>query len=367
MTPPTRGPDRALAQAARAASTRISTWLLSALVQLPEGVHAGAIAGAMDSSGRVRYVYPEITGYYLHWLAEAHALAPSDAPAIAARNAAGWTARQFEGGALAKTRSYLEGDATDWRNDAVFFFDFAMLLRGLCAAAEADLIALPRGLVERLVEELDKFADTNGEIRAARVLSSGAVLPARWSTIGGPFEVKACSRVLLAARHVDLPTKLSGACERLIDRYAPETAALALEMLHPTLYFAEGMLLARPHHAAHIAELLARLLRLQRDDGSLPESEQGSELPRSDIIAQALRIGLELRAQSVERAPDDRALALLAGALLSRVGADGSVSFRNDVANREPNVWCSMFAEQALRWYAQWREGATVPAAEWLV
>jgi len=109
------------------------------------------------------------------------------------------------------------------------------------------------------------------------------------------------------------------------------------------------------------------LLRLQRDDGSLPESEQGSELPRSDIIAQALRIGLELRAQSVERAPDDRALALLAGALLSRVGADGSVSFRNDVANREPNVWCSMFAEQALRWYAQWREGATVPAAEWLV
>jgi hypothetical protein len=69
----------------------------------------------------------------------------------------------------------------------------------------------------------------------------------------------------------------------------------------------------------------------------------------------------------VEHAPDDRALALLAGALLSRVGADGSMSFRNDVAHRDPNVWCSMFAEQALRWYAQSCEAATVPAAEWLV
>jgi hypothetical protein len=367
MTPLTRGRDRALAGAARTAAARISAWLLSPQVQLREGVHAGAIAGAMDSAGRARYVYPEITGYYLHWLAETYADRGRDALATAASNATGWTARQFEGGAMARTRSYLGGDTADWRNDAVFFFDYAMLLRGLCAAAEADLIAFPRDLVERLTDELDKFAGINCEIRAARVLGSGTILPARWSTIGGPFEVKACSRVLLAARHVELPTKLSGACARLIDRYAPDTATLALEMLHPTLYFAEGMLLARPHHSGHVAELLARMLRLQRDDGSLPEAEQGSDLPRSDIIAQALRIGLLLRDQSTEHAPDDRALDLLADALLGRVGTDGSVSFRNDVAAREPNVWCSIFAEQALRWYAQWSDGATLPAAEWLV
>jgi len=363
----TRGRDRALTAAARTAATHISAWLLSPQVQLREGVHAGAIAGAMDGAGLARYVYPEITGYYLHWLAEAHTDRARETLATAASNASDWTARQFEGGALAKTRAYLDGHTTDWRNDAVFFFDFAMLLRGLCAAAEADLIALPRDLLVRLMEELDKFAGANGEIRAARVLRGGAALPARWSTIGGPFEAKACSRVLLAARHVELPAKLSRACERLIDRYAAETATLALEMLHPTLYFAEGMLLARPDHAGQVADLLARLLRLQRDDGSLPEAEQGSELPRSDIIAQALRVGLLLRDLSIEHAPDDRALDLLADALLSRVGADGSVSFRNDVAAREPNVWCSMFAEQALRWYAQWSDGAALPAAEWLV
>ncbi|HET7063143.1 MAG TPA: hypothetical protein VFI49_02635 [Rudaea sp.] len=367
MIPFAHDRDRALAGAARTAAARIGAWLLSPQVQLREGVHAGAIAGAMDSAGRARYVYPEITGYYLHWLAEAHLCQSRDDLGVAAAHAAEWSARQFDDGALAQTRSYLDADTVDWRNDAVFFFDFAMLLRGLCAAAQANLIALPHGVVRRLIEELDKFAGVDGEVRAARLINAGAALPARWSTIGGPFEVKACSRVLLAGRQAELPAKLSAACKRLIDRYAPHTATLALEMLHPTLYFAEGMLLARPGLAGEVAGLLARVLRLQRDDGSLPEAEHGSDLPRSDIIAQALRIGLQLRAQSAERAPDDRALGLLAGALLSRVGADGSVTFRNDVADREPNVWCSMFAEQALRWYAQWCEGATLPAVEWLV
>ena len=97
----------------------------------------------MDSAGRARYVYPEITGYYLHWLAEMHTDSARDDLAIAASRAADWTARQFDGGALAKTRTYLGDDANDWRNDAVFFFDFAMLLRGLCAAAQAHLIELP--------------------------------------------------------------------------------------------------------------------------------------------------------------------------------------------------------------------------------
>lgn len=357
----------ALAGTARRAAAAISEWLLSPQVQLREGIHAGAIAGAMDGAGRARYVYPEITGYYLHWLAEKRGNGPRDDLNAAASQATDWTARQFHGGGQAKTRSYLDDGVRDWRNDAVFFFDYAMLLRGLCAATEAGLIALPHAVVGRLVEELDKFVGEDGEILAARLLDAAATLPRRWSTIGGPFEVKACSRVLLAARHAELPAKLSHACERLIERYVPDTATLALEMLHPTLYFAEGMLLARPDRAGDVGKLLARMLRLQRDDGSLPEAEQGTALPRSDIVAQALRVGLLLRAGSAERAPDDDALARLATALLRRVGPDGSVSFRNDGDEREPNVWCSIFAEQALRWYAQWSEGAALPDVEWLV
>lgn len=358
---------RAFPDEARAAAARVRGWLLSPHVQLRSGVHTGAVVGAMDSAGRARYVYPEIAGYYLHWLAEVPGDAARDELSAAASRAVDWAARQFRGTNVAQTRAYLGADEGDWRNDAVFFFDLAMLLRGLCAAAEARLVVPPHDLILRLVHELDRFVDTEGEVQAARTLHAGAVLPTRWSTIGGPFEVKACSRTLLATRHVELPARLAAACERLIERHAANTATLALEMLHPTLYFAEGMLVARPQLAGQVAELLRRVLTLQRGDGSLPEAEQGSGLPRSDIIAQALRVGLLLRDRGVEHAPHDHALGMLAEALLERIGPDGSVCFRNDLTAREPNVWCSIFAEQALRWYAQWREGRSLPAAEWLV
>jgi hypothetical protein len=362
-----QGGEAALSREARSAAARVRGWLLSPQVQLREGIHAGAVAGALDNNGQARYVYPEITGYFLHWLAEAPDRARHDELRVAASRAADWVLRQFEAGGLPKTRVYLGDEPADWRNDAVFFFDLAMLLRGLCAAAQSHLIALPRELVQRLVAELESFVDDGGELNAARVLHAGAHLPLRWSTVGGPFEVKACSRVLLAARHVELPARLSSACVSLIGRYEEDTAALALEMLHPTLYFAEGMLLARPQRAPQIAGLLRRVLDLQHADGSLPEAQHDSALPRSDIIAQALRIGLLLRTQNIANAPDDRTLALLARALLARVGNGSSVSFRIDTADREPNVWCSLFAEQALRWYATWCEGGMLPAVEWLV
>ena len=138
-------------------------------------------------------------------------------------------------------------------------------------------------------------------------------------------------------------------------------------MLHPTLYFAEGQLLAEPARADAIATLLTRCLALQNADGSLPESDSGSTLKRSDIIAQALRVGLLLRQRGIVGAPSDYSLDLLASALLGRVARDGSIVFDPAAAMREPNVWCAMFAEQALRWYADWRENATPARIEALV
>ena len=345
---------------------RIRTWLLSSRVQMRSGPHAGAVAGAVNREGVPGYVYPEITGYYLHWLAEIGAPA-TRALAGAANLATQWAALQFANSAVPLTRSYLQKPETDWRNSAVFFFDLAMLLRGLCAAVDSGLIASPPALLRRIVEELDAFVTDDGGILAARVLGHGVELPERWSTQGGPFEVKASSRVMLASVHAEIPERLAHACTQLADRYAPIAATMALDMLHPTLYFAEGLLVAKPHCRPDVARLLERILRLRGNDGSLPESETGSRLPRSDIIAQALRVGVQLHARKIDGAPDERALAALAHALVGRVASDGSVCFRNDVEDPEPNVWCSLFAEQALRWYALMLYGAAVPDAEWLV
>lgn len=341
---------------------RLRRWLSSGAVQCGQGAQAGGIYGAFDADGGARYVYPEITGYYLHWLADNGSPHDSDHANLVrrAQAAADWASRALADGKVPATRSYLGGgDSDDWRNHAVFFFDLAMLLRGLCAATEAGLIALPEFAVGRLLEELAAFVDADGKIRAARLLTPGYTLPTRWSTLGGPFEVKASSRVELAARHLPLPPELATACRALAQSYRTQIATLPLQMLHPTLYFAEGMLVAEADCRADIAVLAQRCLALADGAGNLPEAEDSS-VPRSDIIAQTLRVLL------LCDAADERA-DTLAAALCARVDAGGRLPFRVDLDQPQPNVWCAMFAEQALRWYAQARRGQALPAAEWLV
>jgi hypothetical protein len=241
-----------------------------------------------------------------------------------------------------------------------------MLLRGLTAVTEAGIEAPSRLLVEPLLAQLAQFVE-NDTLRAARSLHADAVLPQRWSTLGGPFLVKASSRVALADGLCELPPSLSGACAIELARWSPVAARIPIDMLHPTLYFAEGLLLADPARADAIATLLTRCLALQNADGSLPESESGSKLKRSDIIAQALRVGLLLRQRGIIDSPSDHSLDLLAAALLGRVADDGSIVFDPAAPTREPNVWCAMFAEQALRWYADWRDHAAPARIEALV
>lgn len=345
-------------------AARLRHWLLHGPAQQRTGAHAGGVAGTLDAAGQAQYVYPEITGYYLHWLAEA---APHEPRAReAAQLAVEWSAREFANGRVPQTRAYFDTSVQDWRNDAVFFFDLAMLLRGVCAAHEAGLTPWHAEVGVRVVEALSHLIDHDGHLLACRALRANASLPGRWSTLGGPFEVKATSRVALASRHLALPTLLTTACARE-DRMAARAETIALDMLHPTLYFAEGALVAMPEHAPRIAILLRRCLALQRADGTLPESESDSDLPRSDIIAQALRVGLLLRASEIPGAPDDTTLQRLADALVARVSDAGTLSFVPDQTGVLANAWCAMFAEQALRWYAHWRRGEALPDAEWLV
>lgn len=353
-------PTNDLNPLADATAARLRAWLLGGAVQQRDGEHAGGIYGAFDDDGAARYVYPEITGYYLHWLADISSPHDTGHPLIVrrAQAAADWATRALAGGKVPATRAYLGAEAeADWRNRAVFFFDLAMLLRGLCAAYEADLIAYPQTAIARLIEELTRFVDASGRIQAARSELADAALPPRWSTLGGPFEVKASSRVLLAARHQPLPVALEQACRALAQSYRGSAATLPLQMLHPTLYFAEGMLVGEPDCAAQIAMLAKRCLDLADAAGNLPEAED-STVPRSDIIAQLLRVLL------LTDSLDARADALV-GALAARVDSQGRLPFRSDIAAPQANVWCAMFAEQSLRWYAGRARG--LPAAEWLV
>lgn len=339
-------------EAARVASRSLRTWLLQGPAQLRNGDQAGGVAGTIGADSRPLYVYAEITGYYLSWLADIARVDGGVPVRERAQAALDWAARQFAGpGRAPQTRIHLAPAEPDWRNDAVFFFDFAMLLRGIDAAAEAGVGAVASTLHAALHDQLLQFVD-NGSLRPAVQIRGTQALPPRWSTLGGPFLVKASSRVAWSERHAPLPRALALACANESERWAMQAADIDLGMLHPTLYFAEGLLMSRPDRADAIAELLRRCLALARQDGSLPETAAESNgKVRNDILAQALRVGLLLRELNAARAPDRHELDRLADTLIARIDPRGFLPFNTDTS-AQANVWGTMFAEQALRWYA---------------
>ncbi|MFJ6137612.1 hypothetical protein [Kitasatospora sp. NPDC092286] len=326
------------------AASALREWLLDGPAQQRHGSEHGAVAGALAPDGRAAYVYGEITGYYLHWLASPHLPAdPRREPA--ARAAAEWVERRCTTGPLPPTRIHLHGAAEkDWRNDAQFFFDLAMLVGGLTAATRAGLLNPPERALRALLTALVDFVDHDGTLRPFRP-EPGAAPPApRWSTRSGPFLAKAAARVLAAAAVVPLPPALAQACARHLTRHRPDPARAFDHPLHPTLYFLEGHLTSPGADHAAATAVLAELLGQCDPAGTLPESLDTPTVRRSDVMAQALRLGLLLHR-------DEPVLDRTAAALAARVRADGAIPFDPAARPLQLNVWSAMFAEQALSWH----------------
>jgi len=329
------------------AAGKLRQWLLKGPAQLRGGEQAGGVAGSFDAAGEPGYVYGEITGYYLHWLA---GLPRAEAHADSARAAIAWCTRQFARG-VPPTRIHLRPAAADWRNDCVFLFDLAMLAGGLGRVAKRGLAELPPALAAQLGHALAGLVQ-DGRLLPLQRLRGEAPLPDRWSTRLDNYEVKAATRVAMLARVATVPAPVLAACEALVAERAPQAARAPLELLHPTLYYLEGVLATERANWTGGAALLARLLALANDEGALPEAPDAPGVWRSDVLAQALRVGVALQRHDIEGAPSQERLQLLAQALARRVRDDGSIAFRTDAAPLA-NTWCAMFAEQALRWHAE--------------
>lgn len=348
-------------QNARAAAGRLADWLLCGPVQMGAGAHAGGVVGTLDDHDRPSYVYGEITGYYLHWLASPH-LPTSPRRAQNADAAMRWVQSHFDSARLPDTRIYLHGEqSTDWRSEVQFCFDLSMLIGGMAAATRRGLIAPPLPTLSLLADQVCAFAD-HGRLTSHRA-SPSLALPQRWSTQSGPFLVKAASRILAAQSWVPLDPGLVRASVEHVEHFEPMAQWVEHDPLHPTLYFLEGLLERHPERGDVAALVLNRLLAMADTHGNLPESRATPEILRADIIAQALRIGVLLAANGNKAAPSTTQLDLLAAQLVRRVEADGAIAFRPDAMVKQRNVWCAMFAEQALSWYASWRLGEPLTVA----
>lgn len=320
------------------AHRRLRQWLLTAPVQVLDDPQRGGVAGTLTADGRVEYVYPEITGYYLHWLASPDVRALPQARARA-KAAAAWAARAYAD-SEPMTRVHLHPHADDWRNRSRFVFDLGMLAGGLAMAWARGLVEPVSVLAARLQDLARDFVDGSGGLRAVERPAE----PQRWSTLPGPFLAKPASRLLMLDRVHPGPAALREACETTLAMYPPTGQPGHLE-LHPALYHLEGVACGRPDHAA-IAASLARMLTLEDGCGRLPETPQ-AELLRCDVTAQALRLALWLQDAGVATA-DEARMARMAGALADAVDGDGGIGFRLDRHDPARNVWCAMFAEQAL-------------------
>lgn len=350
----------------------VEEWLLHSRIQIDMGAQRGGIAGWVDQDGRPEFVYLEIAGYYLTemaWMASCGACSPEhlDAARRRAGLAASWVATLVSSHRAPPTRLYLREERSDWRNNGLFSFDLAMAARGMAAARRQSASREHRKALTSLCASIARIsADAEVMMSHELVNHTTAELPHRWSTRPGVHHLKAAAAVLcVPERFVDRATLEMA--QRTCEHWTRSlwTGMYPCQELHPLLYALEGMLIrtgGRDGDGLRVVErLFSQLMDFQAADGTLPETIHGGTV-RSDVQAQALRIGLLLRGREyLTGSAWTERLDRLAEALLRFVRPDGGVLFAHD--QTISNTWCAMFAHQALYLRARAQALEPLPAA----
>jgi len=354
-------------------SAQLTEWLLSGDVQVRSGQESGAVFGWFDQAAPRRFLYPEVTGYYLAFLAYlAHPREALDGLQVHAQQAVDWLGRQCSSDEPPPARIYLDGDASaDWRSSYSFSFDLAMMWRGMAmsrATRLASAVADPAlAAVER---QLARFVPSSGELRASIPLRSG-LTEISWASRPGPYQTKCAAALLHSGTRA--PEKLRSSAEATLarfDHWRPE--AFHPELLHHDLYFVEGLLMAgaaerNEAYLSHAATALEQLVAAHRSW----LWDECSAFARSDGLAQVLRAACLLHAAGyLPNDPWNELLPRLAATLSGYCGSGGVMHFRRDSAGglQHVNVWSGLFTAQALAWFGQWEESAlSVEAAAWLI
>jgi len=339
----------------------IRNWLLTSNVQIPEGPQKGGVAGWLDEKGYPAFVYAEATGYYLTGMAFMLAVSRTDENAVLnhAYRALAWLDRCCREGKIPLTRCYLSPHNHDWKNQVRFAFDLVMILRGVAAVRGLVAEEPRRRVQEALIGSLVPFREPGGSLSPFLPSNSApaALVPARWSTTPGPYQLKIAASLLLPLK-CEIPPELRDACEKIQSKWCrPLHSGGLTGEWHADLYFIEGLVLLGLHHRDSRAWALAResyQALMNRCEGSAP-SLNAVALPepavRSDVIAQLLRAGCILRSYGyLGESVWAQRLNCLAQLLQHFITEEGAVSFgRMDLEGPTHwNAWCALFAYQAL-------------------
>ena len=276
------------------------------------------------------YPYPEATALWLSWAAWRSEQRLPGPPKTAVRATAGWLHRQ------------LSRNGAIGRHGRRYAFDTGLAFHALVRAARAPgLIELQPQALAPLSAGLDVFLDADAP---ALPPSEG---PGRWSDRWVGHHLRSAALVLRAGRWLGCDATQARA-QRILDRVTP-MAVDRDSYLHTLAYQAEGELLLThmglADHGARVRAVCERMAQLQRPDGLLPGWSQRPQSARCDTTAQALRLWV---------ATDPERFAEPCIAALSALGhcqhTSGGLPY--EPGGRDLNTWVSLFADQALHWFA---------------
>jgi hypothetical protein len=363
-----------------ATALRIQDWLLNSGIQIRHGLQQGGICGWWNGNGEADFVYLEVTGYFLtfcRFLAQANPELGSEA--ISRANLAlDWISRQLQRNHPPGSRQYLSEALMDWRAGTSFSFDLAMACRGIQAAA--DVLPGPgcQSALHRLFRILKDFCP-GGSLQPCRrdASAAGGFFPERWSTRPGAYQMKAAA-ALLFPEPLLLPPEVRVSAEQMCLFWScPGHPGFPGDLPHPDWYYIEGLVLyalsrSDPELWSRAADAYLRLMEHSSMQSYQLDSQEDRAAHRSDVIAQALRLGCIFRNHGFLNETGWRnRLCCLADRLFHMVGEDGAVRFA-PAGSGHPvhwNSWCSMFACQAFWFYDLVVRGKEIPFSweKWLI
>lgn len=345
--------NRLTADAVAALEERVGTWLLESPIRVREGAHRGGVLGWLSDDASSLYVYPEAIGYYLttmRFMMNASPLRATQAMA-ALTDAFAWLERATADGRVPPTRVYLSEGQHDWRNDATFAFDCAIVARGLVAAADVVGAARARAVLEPFAQALRDMV-TDDTLAPFTSLNASATWPHTWSTGAWVHHVKAVAALELCRREpwttdlVPSPNHIADHWRHVLAAPVPDQAEM-----HPWLYGLEGLLLLGLTRGDRglIEDAGAAFTRLGSLalNGWMPGTAAGGTR-RGDVQAQTLRLAAAFHLAGLDV---DQSLSSLAlHALTEHITPGGAVTFAlaGSTGTTQLNTWAALFAYQAL-------------------
>lgn len=358
--------------------SNIREWLLNSSIQILEGEEEGGVCGWLNENHEQEYVYFEITGYYLTFLAFLAKIEGRSRDALLIENKAAkaikWIGKMISNNEFPETRRYvIVLDNVDWRNRAVFSFDMAMAIKGISDIlpflCDPITFAAAQTTLSRLTALFEKHFIRDRRI-SSHLMREGnhqEELPKKWSTYEYIHHAKTASALLSISDTYFTPT-MKSACENELNHWRSYFYRHdELEDLHPFYYYLEGFILSdvRANHwqdIFNVESIYSEVMRQQSLNGGLPASlAEDCDEQRSDVIAQALRVGSILKSKGLIQGEQwDVKLDKLAASLEKYfLDGQGAVTFfeKNSSKPLFYNAWATMFTFQALYFYELATEG----------